>query len=219
MRRYWYAVKNAHDVGHQCGGFSLDWQGFSGNEELQNATSIFDGIKQSAANSDLLTDTQVAEAKGEDYDVAVVVIGEKPYAEGPGDIRDNNDSIIETGSMISGKLNITEPYGHAYTLSELHPEDYKLIKALKAKGIAVVTLLVSGRPLVINEELQASDAFVACWLPGSQGKGVADVLFGKQGFSGKLSFTWPKAILPDVEGHQTEYEPLFPVGYGLTITS
>lgn len=208
--------KNAHNIGHQCGGFTVDWQGFSGNEELTHASSIFQGIQQHSSDCKKLTDKEVSTANPSDYDVAVVVIGEKPYAEGMGDIRDNKNSIIETGSMISGSLNVTEPYGVAYNLSSLHPEDLKLIKTLKAKDLPVVTLLVSGRPLLINEELAASDAFVACWLPGSQGKGVADVLFGDQPFSGKLRFTWPKAVLPDVDNHQTEYDPLFPIGYGLS---
>ena len=207
--------KNAHNVGHQCGGFSIDWQGFSGNDALVGGTTVFDGIRSHAEHCKLITEPDIDAVSSEQFDVAIVVIGETPYAEGLGDIRDCSNSIVETGSMIQGKLNVTEPYGDSYHLKTLHPEDYALIETLKAKGIKVVTVLISGRPLVINDELAASDAFVAAWLPGGQGHGVADVLFGAQPFTGRLPFAWPSAILPDTGHRPTEYSELFPLGYGL----
>ena len=100
------------------------------------------------------------------HDVAIVVIGEKPYAEGMGDIRTGDDVIVRAGSQINGLLKVLEPYGDSMVLSQLHPEDIQTIREISSKGVPVVTVLVSGRPLVTNEEMTASAAFVAAWLPG-----------------------------------------------------
>ncbi len=131
-------------------------------------------------------------------DVAVVVFGETPYAEFQGDIR---------------------------TL-EYQPGDKRdlaLLKTLKAAGVPVVSVFLSGRPLWVNPELNASDAFVAAWLPGSEGAGVADVLIGdaaghpRHDFNGKLSFSWPRsAAQTSLNRGQQPYDPLFPYGFGLT---
>ena len=145
--------------------------------------------------------------------MAIVVIGETPYAEGMGDIRTGEDVIVQAGSQINGLLKVLEPYGDTMILADLHPEDLEVIKNITSKGIPVITLLISGRPLVINRELDASSAFVAAWLPGSEGQGVADVLFGDEDFSGKLSFSWPKD--PDDRNNVGDegYDPLFPYGF------
>jgi beta-glucosidase len=107
--------------------------------------------------------------------------------------------------------------------AENYPDDLALLKKIKNAGIPVVTVLLSGRPLCVNKELNYSDAFIAAWLPGSEGEGIADVLFktddGKIGydFSGKLSYSWPKRpCQATVNKGDSGYDPLFPIGYGLT---
>jgi len=198
--------KNANNIGHQCGGFTIDWQGISGNENFKKATSIWQGIKKNAPNAILKKSINNIQTK--DHDLAIVVIGETPYAEGFGDIRDGDNLIIEAGSQINGQINISDAYGSSIELKTLHPEDYALIKELNEQGLPVVVILISGRTLIINSELKNASAFVAAWLPGSEGHGVSDVLFGDFNFHGKLSFNWPQTTSKDSL-------PLFPQGYGL----
>jgi beta-glucosidase len=214
-KRILVAGKNADNIGHQCGGFTVAWQGTSGNEFVLGGTSIWGGIAELAPNA-VLSTSDGADADPALHDVAIVVIGETPYAEGMGDIRTGDDVIVQAGSQINGKLKVLEPYGNTLVLADLHPEDIQTITNITAKGIPVVTVMVSGRPLVTNRELDASDAFVAAWLPGSEGQGVADVLFGTHPFTGKLSFSWPKNADKPVNVGDKDYDPLFPYGYGLT---
>ncbi len=209
------AGKNAHNLGHQCGGFTVAWQGTSGNEFVLNGTSIWEGIRGLAPNAELSVAGGGEEADPEHHDVAIVVIGETPYAEGMGDIRDGDDVIVQTGSQIKGKLKVLEPYGSSLVLENLHPEDLATIQHIRSRGIPVVTVMLTGRPLVTNAELDASQAFVVGWLPGSEGQGVADVLFGDFTFTGKLSFSWPKTADASVRASSPGYEPRFPRGYGL----
>ncbi len=233
------AGKNADDCGHQCGGFTIAWQGVSDSKEIgrdfldsgitadynsNNAgvqkgtipggTSIWDGIKAVAPNAVLNLDGSAADPNN--HDAAIVVIGETPYAEGMGDIRESDESIAEMGSVIRGLMKVLAPYGRSLVLNELHPEDLRAIKNITEKGIPAVVVLVSGRTLIIEKELDASAAFVAAWLPGSEGQGVADVLFGDYDFQGKLSFTWQKKAGENFLKGDEKYEPLFPYGYGLT---
>ena len=205
--------KNAHNIGHQCGGFTIDWQGVSGNDKFRGATSIWQGISEEAPKAILKNTDDISEISAKDHDVAVVVVGESPYAEGFGDIRSCENLIIEAGSQINGQINISEPYGHSVELKELHPEDYQVIKALSDKGLPVIVILISGRTLIINPELEESAAFIAAWLPGSEGQGVSDMLFGDFNFQGKLSFSWPKTL--SYEKKKKTAKPLFPLGYGL----
>ncbi|NQZ87678.1 MAG: glycoside hydrolase family 3 protein [Colwellia sp.] len=207
------AGKNADNIGHQCGGFTIDWQGVSGNDEFQGATSIWQGIEEIAPHAILNSNNDLSKISAKDHDIAVVVVGEYPYAEGFGDIRSCDNLIIEAGSQINGQINISEPYGHSLTLKELHPEDYQTIKELSDKGIPIVVILISGRTLIINAELEKSAAFIAAWLPGSEGQGVSDMLFGDFDFQGRLSFTWPKAS--HTEKQKSTIKPLFPLGFGL----
>jgi beta-glucosidase len=173
------AGKNAHDRGHQCGGFTVEWQGTRGNDRIEGGTSIWEGIQAVAPQAELSVDGSAADASK--HDVAIVVIGETPYAEGMGDIREGG--AVPRGSGMQTMTNLA-PYGRTLVLAERHPEDLATIQRIRAQGIPVVTVLVSGRPLVTNAELAASDAFVAAWLPGSEGAGVADVLFGDHDFQG-----------------------------------
>ena len=136
----------------------------------------------------------------EDADVAIIVVGEVPYAEFFGDIGHE-----------SNKLTLT-----------LTDEHKKYISDYKNKGIKTVVVLISGRPLVVTDEIEVSDAFVCAWLPGSEGHGVAEVLFGDYNFKGKLPHSWPKST-KDFENNKygpnfwdDSIEPLFEFGFGLT---
>jgi len=210
------AGKNADNRGHQCGGFSVAWQGVSCNEFIEGGTSIWEGIQELSPNALLSVDALAAQEHPQNFDVAIVVIGERPYAEGMGDIRSGDDLIIEAGSQIKGTLKVLEPYGKTLDLADLHPEDLGTIRWFTEQGIPTVVVLISGRTLIINKELEDSTAFVAAWLPGSEGQGVADVLFGDTDFHGKLSFTWPKQARPTINRGDSNYDPLFPYGFGLS---
>jgi len=210
------AGKNAHNVGHQCGGFSVEWQGTSGNDRVEGGSSIWDGIRTFAPDAVLSEDGSAADT-GE-FDVAVVVIGERPYAEGLGDLRDWHE--VPRGSHEAGLVSIPgpgklEPYGLTLEHTANHPEDLAVIRRISERGIPVVTVMVSGRPLVVNREMEASAAFVAAWLPGSEGAAVADVLFGTHDFTGRLSFSWPRADGDNPNRCDEGPEPLFPRGFGL----
>ena len=210
------AGKNANNLGHQCGGFSIVWQGTCGNEMVEGGTSVWEGIRQVAANASLSQEDYGADADPALHDVAIVVIGEHPYAEGLGDVREGNHLIVEAGSQIKGSINVLRPYGKTLELASLHPEDLRTIRTITEKGIPAVVVMISGRPLVVDRELEASSAFVAAWLPGSEGHGIADVLFGDFDFHGKLSFSWPGNSVNAPAGHRKSHAPLFPRGYGMT---
>ena len=208
-QRILVAGKHADDVSHQCGGFSAAWQGTHGNDAIVGGTSIWQGIQAVAPAATLSVDGSAADPT--QHDVAVVVIGEMPYAEGMGDIRPGGRI---TAPLPGGLFTVNlEPYGTTLELASRHPEDLATIEAIRARGIPVVVVLLSGRPLLVDRELAASQAFIAGWLPGSEGAGVADVLFGAYPFTGVLPVTWP-AEAPTPDGHA----PLrFPRGYGLTV--
>ena len=128
------------------------------------------------------------------YDAVIAVIGETPYAEGSGDIgRRSLDNAL------------------------LHPEDLQVLDRVSGKGAPVATVFISGRPLYVNKELNRSEAFVAAWLPGTEGQGVADLLVrGRRGFSGTLSYSWPASPCQTPLNVGDEgYAPLFKLGYGL----
>jgi beta-glucosidase len=192
------AGKNAHDRGHQCGGFTVAWQGQSGNDHIEGGTSIWEGIRALAPHAELSVDGSAADPAR--HDVAIVVIGERPYAEGMGDIRPA--TTVARGSGPAGKVSQLAPYGASLVLSELHPEDLRTIRSIAERGVPVVTVLVSGRPLVVDAEHAHSAAFVAAWLPGSEGQGVADVLFGDAPFTGTLPMAWPGGTARWARGHR-----------------
>ena len=199
------AGKNAHDLGNQCGGWTLSWQGDGGNERIVG-TTIWEGLRALAPNARLSADGGGADADPARDDVAVVVVGETPYAEGFGDIRSGDDALVQAGSMVDGLMNPLEPYARSLALADVHPEDLACIRRIAARGVPVVVVLVSGRPLVVGPELDAASAFVAAWLPGTEGGGVAEVLCGGTDFTGRLPLPWPR----DEEGGV-----LFPAGHGL----
>lgn len=192
------AGDGADNIGKQAGGWSVSWQGTGNTDaDFPGGTSIYDGINQVVNSAGGKTILSVDGFFTEKPDVAIVVFGEDPYAEMQGDV---------------GNL--------AYKPRD--PRDWELLKKLRSQGIPVVSLFISGRPLWVNRELNASDAFVAVWLPGSEGNGVADVIFkNSEGginhdMKGRLSFSWPKTAdsLPLNFGDE-KYDPLFAYGYGL----
>ncbi len=188
----------ADNIPQQAGGWSLTWQGGgTTNANFPNAESIWSGIdaavKAAGGTATLAVDGRYAKKP----DAAIVVFGEQPYAEFKGD-RPTLDYSPDDRS------------------------DLALLRKLKAAGVPVVAVFLSGRPLWVNAEINAADAFVAAFLPGSEGGGVADVLFRKKDgtvasdFRGALSFSWPKR--PDqyrLNRSDPNYAPLFPLGYGL----
>jgi beta-glucosidase len=185
-KRIHVAGVSANDIGNQCGGWTIKWQGQSGSPT--SGTTVLAAIQQIAGPNVKVTYSQ--DGSGADgADVAVVVVGETPYAEMLGDRRDLS----------------------------LSAADMSTIANAKKAGIPVVVVLFSGRPLVINDALAEADAFVAAWLPGTEGLGVADVLFGDYTPSGKLPVSWPRSMaqIPINVGDAT-YDPLFPYGFGLT---
>lgn len=180
--------KSADDIGNQCGGWTIQWQGESG--DITEGTTILEAIKDTVADGTQVTFAKDgSDAKG--ADVGVLVIGEPPYAEGNGD----NAELA------------------------LSAEDVAAFKNMKAAGIPVVVVLVSGRPLMLEPILADADAIVAAWLPGTEGQGVADVLFGDFAPTGKLSFTWPKTEkqIPINVG-DAQYDPQFAINFGLSYT-
>ena len=193
------AGDGANDIPMQCGGWTLTWQGTgTTNKDFPHGLSIWQGIEatvRAAGGEAQLSPEGTFQHKP---DVAIVVYGEHPYAEFQGDLPN-------------------------LAFSPGNDADLELLERLRARGIPVVSVFISGRPLWVNPELNASDAFVAAWLPGSEGEGIADVLFrGKDGairydFHGRLSFSWPRTPLDF--GTDTPGRPLFAVGYGLTDAS
>lgn len=209
------AGKNANNRGHQCGGFTLEWQGTSGNDRVEGGTSIWEGIQRVAPNAVLSPDGSAA-AEAE-FDCAIVVIGERPYAEGMGDLRPEGGVVAPGSAPPEILVGPMDPYGETLELASQHPEDLETIMAIRSQGIPVVAVLVSGRPLVINQELEEASAFVAAWLPGSEGHGVADVLFGDFDFQGRLPFSWPKADGDNPNRGDEPDHSLYPYGFGLTM--
>lgn len=193
------AGNGADNIAKQAGGWSVSWQGTDNtNADFPNATSVYQGIAQQVKAAGGQVELAVDGKYRKKPDVALVVIGEEPYAEWFGDIQQ-----LE--------------YQHG------DKSDLALIKKLKQQGIPVVTVFLTGRPLWTNKEINASDAFVVAWLPGSEGQGVADVLLtdaeGKTryDFQGKLSFSWPKYDQQFVLNKgDANYDPLFAYGYGLS---
>ncbi|HEY3860882.1 MAG TPA: glycoside hydrolase family 3 N-terminal domain-containing protein [Verrucomicrobiae bacterium] len=172
----------ADDLGVQCGGWTVDWQGKPGRIR-QNGTTILQAIRQSvAAGTQVTFSADASDVAG--ADAVLAVVGEMPYAEMKGDRTD---------------LNLSE-------------QDRALIHRAKSSGAPVAAILLSGRPLILGSALEESDAFIAAWLPGTEGEGVADVLFGEARPTGKLPRHWPASMEQVPVGNSS----LFPTGFGLS---
>jgi beta-glucosidase len=187
--------EHADNTGLQSGGWTVAWQGV--NKNYKGATTILDGIKKKASGT-VIYDKHGTQ-KHFDADVAIIVVGETPYAEFRGDIGDGS--------------------GHyKLTLSDKHQQ---YITTYANNVSKIVVLLISGRPLVTTEQINQSDAFIAAWLPGSEGDGIAEVLFGDYNFTGKLPHSWPKST-EDFKGKygpnfwDDSIVPLYKYGYGLS---
>jgi beta-glucosidase len=186
------AGQGANDIGMQAGGWTIEWQGKTGN--ITPGATILDGIK-AAVSSDTKVQYSSTGIFNEKAELGIVVIGEQPYAEGSGD----------------------------RNMLNLSGGDITAIKGIRAQVTKLVVIILAGRPLVITDQYDLADAWVTAWLPGSEGQGVADVLFGDYPFSGKLPYSWPRtnAQLPininNAAGKTGCDGPLFPFGFGLTI--
>ncbi|MEU0394405.1 glycoside hydrolase family 3 N-terminal domain-containing protein [Streptomyces sp. NPDC006208] len=187
-QKVYVAGSNADDLGNQAGGWTISWQGSSGR--ITTGTTILEGMKKAAPGTEI-TYSKDASASTGGHDVGVVVVGETPYAEGIGDVGNGHD--LELGAADKAAVD-------------------KVCAAMKC-----AVLIVSGRPQLIGDRLGDIDALVASWLPGTEGDGVADVLYGRRPFTGQLPVTWPKseAQLPINVG-DASYDPQFPYGWGLT---
>jgi beta-glucosidase len=185
-RRIHVAGKNADDIGNQSGGWTIDWQGKSG-AVTPGGTTILAAIRQAAGPGTQVTSS--ADGTGAaGADAVVVVIGETPYAEMQGD-----------------RLDLA-----------LDSADRAAVANARAAKIPVIVVLVSGRPLILGPVVDQADAIVAAWLPGTEGAGVADVLFGDYRPTGKLPYTWPRSMDQVPRSALAGRDPLFPLGFGLT---
>lgn len=194
-QRILVAGEGADNISKQCGGWTLSWQGTgNSNADFPNGVSIWEGIQRAVEAGGGEAILSLDGSYQQLPDVAVVVFGEDPYAEYLGDVED---------------------------LGFTSEEGLQLLRFFREKGIPTVAIFLSGRPLAVNSELDVSDAFVAAWLPGTQGAGIADVLIRQPDsgihydFQGKLSFSWPRTA-SQTRINRGDSDPLFPYGYGLT---
>jgi beta-glucosidase len=204
--KIYVAGRNADDIGNQSGGWTLTWQGFSGNANQQPGTTILEGIRQVAPRAEI-TYSADGSAPAGDSDAAVVVVGETPYAEGFGDVGGPRWGYDPADNGVQ-----REPKS-----MDLQPGDQATIDRVCAAVSNCVVLVVSGRPQVIGAaRLRTIDALVASWLPGTEGAGVADVLFGRRPFTGKLPVTWPATAAQEpINIGDADYHPAFRYGWGL----
>jgi beta-glucosidase len=196
--------KAADSMANQTGGWALTWQGTTNtNADFPNADTILAGIRAAAGKDYVRFSLDGKDVNPADYDAVIAVIGEGPYAEGDGDIGP------------SGTLRHSSRY----------PEDLAVLQQVAGKGKPVVTVFLSGRPLWVNDLMNLSDSFIAAWLPGTEGKGVSDLLVADSrankgakayDFKGRLSFSWPKTVCQTpLNVGDANYAPLFAYGYGL----
>ncbi|MEO8179013.1 MAG: glycoside hydrolase family 3 N-terminal domain-containing protein [Deltaproteobacteria bacterium] len=186
LRRIHVAGSHADDIGNQCGGWTIEWQGKQG--PITPGTTLrqaFEAALPGGARVSYSLDGSGAAGA----DVAIAAIGEKPYAEGHGD---------------DAKL-------------QLDPAGLEVVSRLKAAGVPVVVVLMTGRPVLLGELSKSADALVAAWLPGTEAEGITDVLFGEHDFTGKLPHSWPRSLKQvPINVGDASYDPLFPYGFGLS---
>jgi beta-glucosidase len=194
------AGRNADNIGNQAGGWTIQWQGVSG--DIIPGTTILEGIREVAPGANV-TYSADASAPMDGADVGIVVVGETPYSEGYGDVGGPECGFCSPAQLEEKSLSLL-------------PGDKAVIDRVCGTISKCVVLVVSGRPQVLTDQLGEMDALVASWLPGSEGAGVADVLFGRRRFTGRLSMTWPRTEqqVPINVGDRN-YQPLFPYGWGL----
>ena len=198
------AGSNADNIGNQAGGWTLTWQG--GSTNVIPGTTILDGIRQDAHGS--VTYSQDASAPIPHNATGIVVVGETPYSEGFGDV------FGPQWAFDPGDNNMPRPVKDM----QLSTADKAAVDKVCAAAKHCVMVIVSGRPLVLDPaQRRETDAIVAAWLPGSEGAGVADTLFGARPFTGKLPVSWPRTLSQEpINVGDPHYNPLYPFGYGLT---
>ncbi len=179
------AGDSADNIGNQCGGWTVFWQGKTG--EVTLGTTILQGIRDAAGSGTKIT-YGIDGSGGTGAKIGIAIFGELPYAEMMGDRKD----------------------------LRLDPKHLGVVARMKADGMRVVAVITSGRPLIIDDLMPYADAIVAAWLPGTEGDGVADVLFGAHKPTGKLSFVWPKGTTTDYHLGSAGFQKLFDIGYGLS---
>jgi beta-glucosidase len=192
--------KTADNIGNQCGGWTVTWQGMSGNVTTGGTTvrAALEGVLTTARVSYALDGS----ATGNGSTVGIAVIGETPYSEGCGDIP----------SPVGGTLCTNRP-----TTLEVDSADVAVVQKMKSAGLKTVVVLVTGRPLILDQILPIADAIVVAWLPGTEGAGLTDVLFGDVHPTGKLPRTWPSSMAQiPINVGDANYDPLYPYAYGLT---
>ena len=189
IARIHVAGKSADNIGNQCGGWTIRWQGQTG-DVTPGGTTILKAVKDAVSKETEVT-YSLDGTGAEGATLGIAVIGERPYAEGLGD---RSDLSLDAG-------------------------DVAAVNNLKKAGIPVVVLVISGRPMIIKDILPQSDSIAVAFLPGTEGEGIADVLFGDYSPTGKLSFTWPRSNdqLPlNINMPKEKYDPLYPLGFGLS---
>ena len=192
------AGDGADNIGKQNGGWTITWQGTENkNSEFPGATSIYDGLANAIKSIEGSTELSVSGNWNKKPDVAVVVFGEEPYAEGQGDV-------------------------HTLAYRNGRTEDLELMQKLQSQDIPVVSVFITGRPLWVNAEINSSDAFVVAWLPGTEGGGVADVLVAdsdnnpRYDFTGRLSFDWPNKDMNSQDEALPVFDNVLQLGQGLS---
>jgi beta-glucosidase len=187
VTRLLLAGPGADNLGIQCGGWTISWQG-STNNRIPGGTTILQGIRDTVSKATTVTYSPDG-VGAEGADEAIVVLGEKPYAEMEGD-----------------SVGLSLP-----------PENLQTLANVKKAGIPVAVILLTGRPIILGNILDQADALIAAWLPGSEGQGVADVLFGDYNPAGKLSHSWPRSVMQlPLNAGDSNYNPLFKFGYHLS---
>ncbi|RXZ81940.1 carbohydrate-binding protein [Paenibacillaceae bacterium] len=193
--RLFVAGSKAHNIGFQSGGWTISWQGSPG--AITPGTTLLQGIQGAVTGGGSVTYSQNGTGAA-GHDAAIVVIGEYPSAEMMGDVGP----------------------GQPRPNLELSAEDRTLLTNVAGSGVPMVVIMLSGRPMIVSSDLPGWQAFVAAWLPGTEGGGIADLLFGDDDFTGKLPLTWPRSMaqIPITDKDQN-YTPLFPYGYGLSASA
>jgi beta-glucosidase len=183
------AGEAADDLGMQCGGWTIEWQGLRG--QLTEGTTLLEGLRQVAAPDTAINFSATGNFGAQRAPVGVVVLGEEPYAEGYGDCEDPG---LDAGQIA-------------------------LVESMRARCDRLVLIVVSGRPRIISRVIDHCDAVIAAWLPGTEGAGVADVLYGDAHFTGKLAYSWPRDLtqLPLAALRASPAGPQFAFGHGLTL--
>jgi beta-glucosidase len=198
------AGSNADNIGNQAGGWTLTWQG--GSTNVIPGTTILQGIRRAAGYQNVTWSEDASDPVGR-KDVGIVVVGETPYAEGYGDV------FGPQWAYDPGDQGQPRPVKDM----QISTSDRKAITTVCSQAKRCVVVIVSGRPLILRPRvLGAADSIVEAWLPGSEGEGVSDTLFGRAPYTGTLPVTWPKTLRQEpINIGDAHYHPLYPFGWGL----